>query len=88
MRRDTIDVGGHDVRLNLIGCDLAGSGAMVDRIQEIEQFPGSGGITHQRKGHRGPNGAMSVLAAVFAHAGEIAFDVARIKGGLIEWGIE
>ncbi len=31
---------------------------------------------------------MSVLATIFAHAGEIALDIARIDGGLIERGIE
>ena len=30
---------------------------------------------------------MSVLAAIFAHAGEIAFDIARIEGGVVERGI-
>ena len=86
--RDGIDVGGDHVGFDFVGGDLVGRGTVVDRVEESKQVPGSVGISHQRKAHGGPNGAMSVLAAIFAHAGEIAFDVARIEGGLIERGIE
>ncbi len=61
---------------------------MVDGIEQGEELPSPVGISHLRKGHGGPDGAMSVLAPVFAHAGEIALDVARIEGGEVKRGIE
>jgi len=37
-------------------------------------------ITQERKRHDGPNSAVSILAAIFAHAWYIAFDITRIEG--------
>ena len=45
-------------------------------------------VAHGGEGHDGPDGGVGVLAAVFAHAGDIAFDVAGIEVRLVERRIE
>src|SRR6185312_4156512 len=41
-----------------------------------------------REGHRGPDRGVGVLAAVLAHAGQVALDVAGVERGLVERRIE
>ena len=40
--RDGIDVGGDDIRLDFVGGDLAGGGAVMDGIEQGEQVPRPG----------------------------------------------
>jgi len=62
--------------------------APCGRIEQGEQVPGPVGFAQEGKRHSGPDGAMSILAAILAHAREVAFDVTGIEGGMVERGIE
>ena len=83
-----IDIGGNDVRLDFVGGDLLGGRAVMDGIEQSEKFPRAFVLSHEREGHRGPNGAVSVLAAILAHAGDVAFDVAGIERRFVKGRIE
>ena len=61
---------------------------MVDWVDDIEQFPGALAIAQFGEGHGCPDGGVGVLAAVFAHARYITFDIAGVHGGFIEGWIE
>ena len=84
MGGDSVNVGAHDVRLDLVALDSLRLAAVVDGVEHGVQFPGAFPLTQQGKRHRGPDGGMRVLPAVFAHAGHIALDIARFKRGSIE----
>src|SRR2546430_13724917 len=61
---------------------------MLHGIEQSEKLPGAFVLSHEREGHRSPNGAVSVLAAILAHTGNVAFDVAGIERRFIKGGIE
>ena len=61
---------------------------MMHGIEQSEQFPRAFVLSHEGEGHRSPNGAVRVLAAILAHTGNIAFDVAGIEGRFVEGRIE
>ncbi|MNL61428.1 hypothetical protein D3C87_1853480 [compost metagenome] len=82
-----VDVGGHDIRLDLVGFGFPVA-AMGGRIDHVEQPPGPGAVAKLGEGHAGPYGRMGVLAAVFAHARHIALDVAGVQRTFVEGRIE
>ena len=61
---------------------------MINRIQQAEQFACQIAVAQHRKRNHRPKGGVRILAAVFAHARNIAFDVTRIQFALIEWRSE
>ena len=77
--RNGIDVGGGDVRLDFVGCNLLGSAAVMDGIEQREQFPRAVVVTHDRKSHGSPDRPVSILASIFSHARNVTFDVTRIE---------
>ncbi len=52
---------------------------MVNGVEEIEKFPGAVRVAEFGEGHRGPDGGVGVLSAVFAHTGNVTFDVAGVE---------
>ena len=88
MRRHGVDVGGDDVGLDPVGGDGFGGRAVADRVDQREQFPGAAMVAELGEGHDRPDRGVGVLAAVFAHAGDVALDVAGIECGLVERRIE
>jgi hypothetical protein len=85
---DAVDIGGDDVGLDLVGGDVGGGAAVVDRVDQVEQFPGAGAVAQVSEGHGRPDGGVGVLAAVLAHAGDVALDVAGLQRGLVEGRVQ
>src|SRR5512146_680976 len=73
-----IHVAGDHVGLDFVALDVRSRGNAMDRIQEAEQLAGLVSITKRRERQHGPDGRMSVLAAVFANTRDIAFDIPGI----------
>ena len=83
-----IDVGGEDVGFEFIaGGGCGGSGA-VNGVEQAAKFPSVVDLAELGAGHGHPDGGMGVLGAIFADAGDVAFDVAGIPGGGVEGGGE
>ena len=61
---------------------------MVDRVDEVPQFHGAIAAALQRRRQRDPGGGVGVLTAVLADARHISFDVAGLKGALVERWVE
>ena len=55
---------------------------VVDRRQHVEQLPGASRVAQRARRPSRPDRGMRVLAAVLAHAGHIALDVAGIRVGV------
>ena len=85
MRRHRIDVGSHDIRLDLVAQHAGARGGVVDGIDEREHLGRLVALAERGKAHDRPGGGVGVLAAVFANAGRVALDVARFERGLVEW---
>ena len=64
-----VDVGGDDVRLHLIAGDGLWLPGVFHRVEQAQQFDRAVAVPLAGKGHRQPQGAVGVLAAVLAHAG-------------------
>src|SRR3546814_1140651 len=58
--------------------------AVVYRVDHAEQVPRARVVAKFGEGHRRPHRGVGVLAAVLAHAGHVAADVAGILRGLVE----
>jgi len=67
VRREGIDIGGDNVRLDFVGGDLFGSPGVMNGIEHLKELPSAVIFAHERKDHRGPDRAVCVLASVFAH---------------------
>src|SRR5207237_8396724 len=61
---------------------------MLYGIEQSEKFPRAFTLSHERESHRSPNGAVSVLAAILAHIGNLAFDVTGIERRFVKGRIE
>ena len=61
---------------------------MPDRVDQPEQFPGALAITSRGERHHGPYGGVGVLPAIFAHAGDVALDVAGVQSRMVKGRIE
>ena len=79
-----VDVGREDERLRLVATDVGGRAGVVDGVEHVEQLDGLVAVAELRQGHHRPQCRMRVLAAVLAHAGQVALDVARIERGRVE----
>ena len=88
VRGDRVDVRGDDVGLLLVSGDLLRGPAVMDGIEQREEFPGVFAVAHERKAHRGPDRAVRVLAAILAHPGDVTLDVTGIERGMIEGRIK
>ena len=60
----------------------------MNGIEQVKELPRALIFPHERKGHGGPDGALGVLAAIFAHARNVAFDVTGIERRFVEWRVE
>jgi len=74
-----IDISGDNVWFHLIDAGFLGRAGMVDRIDQVKQLPGPPVISQAGKGHGRPDGGMGILAAIFPHTRDIAFDVAGLQ---------
>ena len=88
VRRCAVDIRAHDVRLDFVAFDLLRLTAVIDGIEHGEQFPRAFLVAHHGKRRRGPDRGMGILAAVLAHAGHVAFDIAGFKIGFVEGRVE
>src|SRR6266480_4588600 len=84
MRRNCIDIAHGDVWLDFVFVQPGARRRMVDWVQQSEKFARAIAVAQHRKRNHRPQSRVSVLAAVLAHAGHIAFDVTRIEFALIE----
>ena len=85
VRRDRIDVGGDHVRLDLVDRRRPpASAAWLIGLIMREQFPRALAVAQRRERHRRPDRGVRVLAAVLAHAGHVAADIARIERRFVE----
>ena len=66
----------------------SGDVGVVGRVDQGGQFPGAPAVAQGREGHGRPDGGVGVLAAVLAHAGHVALDVAGVQLRLVEGRIE
>ncbi len=86
MRCHSVYVCRHNVRLDAIDRDRLWRCSVSYRVDECEQLPGPVRLTHRRKSHHRPNGAMGVLSAIFPNTGYVSFDIAWIELRLVEGG--
>ena len=61
---------------------------MVHRVDHVHQLPCALAVAERGERHRRPDRGVRVLAAVLAHAGHVAADVARVRPALVERRIE
>lgn len=57
---------------------------MVDGVEQAEQVISLGAFFEACEGEDGPDGGMSILAAIFAQSGRISANIPRILGQLVE----
>src|SRR5262245_5205952 len=84
MRRGAINIRGDDIRLDFVPGNARPCTRVIDWIYHREQFTGLVTVSERGKGEDGPDRGMGILAAVFAHAWQISFDVAHVRAGTIE----
>ena len=80
MRRFGINISGDDVGLDLVAVNAGAGARMIDRVQQREEFAGLISVAERGEGEDGPDRRMGILATVFADAGQVSFDVARVEG--------
>ena len=85
MRWFGINISGDDVGLDFVAVNAGAAARVIDRVQEREKFAGLVAVAECGEGKDGPDRRMSILAAVFADAGQVPFDVARIRARAVEW---
>ena len=84
MRGDGVNIRGHDIGFYFVAVHLRARACVIDRIQHREQLSGPIALAQACEGEDRPGGGVGVLAAVFADARRIAFDIARLERRLIE----
>ncbi len=57
---------------------------VVDRVEQREQLGGLVAVAQRGEGEHAPDRGVGVLAAVLAHAGQVALDVAGIERRVVE----
>ena len=88
MRRERIDIGGDHVGFHLVGRGAHGRPRVIDRIDHGSQFPRACAIAQSCECHRGPDSAVSVLAAILSHSRNVSANVSGLEIGRIERRIE
>ena len=85
MRRFGINIGGDDIGLDLIAVNAGAAVGMIDRVQEREKFAGLIAVTECGESQDAPDRRMGILAAIFANAGQVPFDVAWVRACAVKW---
>ena len=88
MRGHRIDIGCHHIGLDDIAADIGGGFRVIDRIEQAKQRFRVIAFAELGHRHHRPQHAMGILAAIFADAGRIALDIARLPLGLVEGRLE
>src|SRR4029453_6490192 len=83
-----IHIGTNHVRLNFVMLHLFSRRGMVDRVDEVPKFHGTIATALQCRRKGDPCGGGGILPAVLANARHISFDVAWLKGTLVERWVE
>ena len=76
----SVDIGRHDIGLDLVSLHVGVRARVTDRVQDGEELVRRVALAERGPGDHGPDGRMSVLASVLADARRIPFDVAGIEG--------
>ena len=84
MRRFGINIGGDDIGLDLVPVNASAGTRMIDRVQEREKFAGLIAVAERGEGEDGPDRRMGILAAVFADAGQVSFNIARVRARVVK----
>ena len=84
MRRFGINISSDDIRLDLVPVNAGAGVRVIDRVQEREKFAGLVAVAECREGEDGPDRRMSILAAVFADAGQVSFNIAWVGARLVK----
>src|SRR5438093_466193 len=79
-----VDIGRRHIGLHLVAVDAGARAGVVDGVQDREQLARLVALAERREREHGPEGRVRVLAAVLAHAREVATHVARITRRVIE----
>ncbi|MNI71242.1 hypothetical protein D3C73_1271030 [compost metagenome] len=87
MWRRAVDVGSHDIGLDLVGFDPAGD-FIARGVDHVEQPPGPGVVAKPGESHCGPNRSVGVLAAIFPYSRYVTLDIAGLKRASVEGRIE
>src|SRR6185437_3204967 len=77
-RAHRVHIGARDVGLDLVTRRRVCIIAVTDRVEEPEQLAGAVAVAQRGPGEDRPHRAVGVLAAILAHTGRVALDVARI----------
>src|SRR5581483_10768984 len=85
VRRLGVNVPRNYIGLDLITVNTGARAPMIDRIQQGKEFTRFVSVAEGREREHRPDRRVRVLAAVFAHAGQVPFDVPRVPGRAIEW---
>ena len=86
MGRDAVDIRRNDIRLYFVKRGLVRRIAAVDRVDQPEEFFGGVTVAQGGKGPDRPERSVGVLAAIFADAGQVAFDITGVAQGLVKGG--
>src|SRR5512134_2104299 len=79
MRRFGINISGDDIGLDLVAVNAGAAVGMIDRVQERKKFAGLVAVAERGESEDGPDRRVGILAAVFADAGQVSFDIARVR---------
>src|SRR4051812_41550609 len=80
-----INISGDDVGLDLVPVNASASARMVDGVQDCEELTGLVPVAECGERENGPDRGMGILTPVFADAGKVSFDVARVQVSAVEW---
>ena len=80
VRRFGINIGGDDVGLDLVAVNASAGARMIDGVQEREEFAGLVAVAEGGEREDRPDRRMGILSTVFADAGQVPFDIARVQG--------
>ena len=88
MRRERIDIRGDHIGFHLVSRGAHGCPRVIDRINHGSQFPRACAIAQSCECHRGPDSAVSVLAAILSDSRNVSANVSGLEIGRIERRIE
>jgi hypothetical protein len=85
---EQVNVGRHDVWLDLISRCLAWIPGVLNRIHGCQEIHGLFPVPAASERHWNPERAVRILTAIFPDARQVTFDVAGIARRIVEWGRE